>query len=92
MLIPGENVLVFLSNGYGFSVLVGHVKEEYPHGWVVDPCREVLQTHNGDCWVELAGGKKELREACTYGPLIKGGFRTPLGCSSLPWHGALPES
>lgn len=61
VLIPGENALIFMPNGYGFSVLLGRVDAEYPHGWVVDPCREVLDTHNGDCWVKLAAGDKALR-------------------------------
>lgn len=91
MLIPGEQALVFIPNGYGFSVLVGKVQTEMPNGWVVDPCREVLDTHNGDCWVELARGKdRKLRAACQYGPPIEGGARVPLGCLSIPWQGELP--
>ncbi len=92
MLIPGENAMVFIPNGYGYSVLVGHVAQELPHGWIVDPCREVLETTNGDCWVDLARGKKkELRRACKYGPPIAGGLRVPFGCASIVWHGELPN-
>jgi hypothetical protein len=84
--------MVFIPNGYGFSVIVGEVVQEYPNGWIVDPAREILDTKNGDCWVELAAGKKKaLRTACQYGPLIDGGYRVPLGCSSILWHGELPE-
>lgn len=91
MLIPGENALVFVPHGYGFAVLVGRVAAEYPHGWVIDPCREVLDTRNGDCWVQLANGTdKKLRQDCQYGPPMKAGFRAPLGCCSLAWQGDLP--
>lgn len=90
VLIEGEDVLVFLPHGYGFSVLVGHVAKEMPHGWIVDPCCEVLDTNNGDCWVKLARGDKELRKACTYGEKIEGGFRVPLVCPSIVWQGKLP--
>ncbi len=92
VLIPGEKVLIMMPNGYGFSVLVGEVQVELPTGWIVDPCREVLDTRNGDCWVELAKGKnKKLRTDCQYGPLIDGGARVPHGCLSFPWRGELPE-
>ncbi len=91
MLIPGERAIIFLPNGYGFSVLVGEVQVEMPNGWIVDPCREILDTHNGDCWVELAAGKnKAMRKACDYGLVMDGGFRVPHGCASLLWRGELP--
>lgn len=92
MLIPGERALIFIPNGYGFSVLVGEVQVELLHGWIVDPCREVLDTRNGDCWAELAKGKDgKLRAACQFGPLIDGGVRVPLGCMSMLWRGELPQ-
>jgi hypothetical protein len=96
VLIPGENAMIFMPHGYGFSVFVGHVAVETPAGWVVDPARTVEQINpdNADDakWVELAGGKdKRLRTRCRYGPLIEGGVRVPQGCLSLLWHGDLPE-
>ena len=91
MLIQGENAMVFIPNGYGFSVLIGHVAQEMPHGWILDPCREVLDTNAGDNWIELARGKnKQLRKSCKFGELIESGFRVPFGCSSIVWHGDLP--
>ena len=92
VLIQGENVMVFIPNGYGFSVVVGHVAQELPHGWIVDPCRDILDTNNGDCWVELAAGKnKQMRTAAKYGTPIYGGMRVPFGCISIPWNGDLPK-
>ncbi len=92
VLIPGEKALIMMPNGYGFSVLVGEVQVELPNGWIVDPCREILNTNNGDCWVELAKGKnKQMRKACEFGPVIEGGARVPHGCLSFLWHGELPE-
>jgi hypothetical protein len=92
VLITGENVLVFLPNGYGFCVVVGHVAVENPHGWIVDPCVDITDTNNGDCWSALAKGKqKRLRTEATYGEPIEGGLRVPIGCPSMVWHGELPE-
>ena len=96
MLVPGENVLVFMPHGYGFSVFVGHVALETPAGWIVDPARTVEQINPADAsdarWVELANGDdKALRRNCRYGTPAKGGVRVPLGCLSLPWHGELPQ-
>lgn len=96
MLIPGENALIFMPHGYGFAVFVGTVAVETPAGWVVDPARTVEQVNPDDVgdarWVELAAGRdKKLRSRCVYGTPIAGGVRVPLGCLSLPWHGALPE-
>ncbi len=96
MLIPGENVLVFMPHGYGFAVFVGTVAVETPAGWIVDPARTVEQINPDDSndarWVELANGDdKELRRRCKYGVPIKGGVRVPLNCMSLQWHGELPR-
>lgn len=92
VLIPGENALVFLPHGYGCAVLVGTVAAEYPAGWIVDPCREVIDTQAGDNWVTLAGGKnKQARSQCEYGEPIQGGMRVPVGCYSMVWQGDLPE-
>ena len=91
MLIEGESALIFMPHGYGFSVLVGHVAQELAQGWIVDPCREIIDTRNGDCWVELASGNKEMRRACQYGVPIVSGARVPYGVFSLLWIGDLPE-
>jgi uncharacterized protein (TIGR02996 family) len=92
VLIQGENAMVFIPNGYGFSVVIGHVAQEMPHGWIVDPCRDIIDTNNGDCWVELAAGKnKQMRQAAQYGKPIEGGMRVPFGCFSIPWQGDLPK-
>lgn len=91
MLIPGENVLVFMPHGYGFAVFVGTVQQEFPSGWIVDPCRTVENVQNDDNWIPLAAGKESVRKVAQYGPRIKGGLRVPLGCLSLLWHGELPE-
>ncbi len=96
MLIPGENAMVFMPHGYGFSVFIGHVSVELPHGWILDPARTVEMVNPSDSndarWVELAEGKdKSLRKNAQYGTLIEGGVRVPLGCLSLVWHGELPK-
>ena len=93
VLIPGENAMVFIPHGYGFSVLVGHVEAEYPYGWVLNPARTVERTANdrSEDFIPLAGGKdKRLRKDTEYGPPIEGGARIPMGVMSLPWQGELP--
>jgi hypothetical protein len=61
-----------------------------PHGWIVDPCREVLEVPDLERVVEIAGGDKALRRQCKYGPPIKGGLRVPFGVASIQWQGELP--
>jgi len=91
VLIVGENSLVFIPHGYGFSVFVGHVASEHAHGWIIDPCCEVLDTGCGDKWVEFAAGKsKSIRTSAKYGEPILEGARVPFGCMSMKWHGYLP--
>ena len=92
VLIPGENAVVFVSDGYYTSVLVGHVAQELPHGWIVDPCRELLSIGESDTLIELAAGKKSgVRKRAKLTDLIDGGFRVPFGCASMLWHGELPQ-
>lgn len=92
MLIPGENAMVFISDGYYTSVIVGHVAQELPHGWIVDPCREVLSIGDDDTLIELALGKKPgVRQRYKLSAPIKEGFRVPFGCPSIKWHGELPN-
>lgn len=92
MLIPGENAVVFLTDGYYTSILVGHVLRELPHGYIVDPCRELLSIGADDTIIELAAGQKPgVRSRAKLSPPIKDGFRVPFGCPSIKWHGDLPE-
>lgn len=90
MLITGENAMVFISDGYYTSVIIGHVAQEQPHGWIVDPCREVLSIGDSDTLIELAAGKKSgVRKRCKLSDLIEDGYRVPHGCPSIKWQGEL---
>jgi hypothetical protein len=84
-------MMMFLQHGYGYSVLVGHVQERLDGcGWKITNPRFIINTHNGDCWEELAAGDQRLRSECEYGPKVTKWQTVGHVSLSLPWEGELP--
>lgn len=90
MLIQGENALILIPNDYGFSLVVGFVAQELAHGWIVSPCREILEIPSAECIADLVNDENGIRSKCRFGKPLKRGINAPFGCFSLSWEGDLP--
>ena len=84
----GKSYLVHCGDWHTF---VGRVVDQIgPQTYEMECVSKIAETDNGDCWHELAAGKKGLREAASY-KHFKGRCPVPLAIFATEWEGQLPQ-